>query len=280
MKMHLLVAVTVLAGVTMLAGTASASSNPTPYDVGAKITGVGPDGGVLVNVHYTTFNGTHVSEWGYAGEYEWKTTYNNTGNYDAVPPKGGTFSTFCFDVQGNIYLGHTYDFYLYEGKDQIVAHHDTKRTPPGGALTGDQYDLLLKLFGLYWQHPGEWASNTEAAAFGSAVWEIVWEYGDNSSHPAVLPYSVSTGLFRVTGSAAVVAAANDMLTGVMSSSAVPVGELYALINPCGGQDQMIAFGVGTRQDTVPEPLTMVSVVLGIGGVGAYVRRRMKAQAAA
>jgi hypothetical protein len=62
-----------------------------------------------------------------------------------------------------------------------------------------------------------------------------------------------------------------MLDDVLASDVVPYGELYALVNKDAGQDQMIAFGVGSNN--VPEPLTLLAIGSAGMGLAGYVRRR-------
>ena len=246
-----------------LAGTASATST-----LSAKFTGIGPNGGAGVSVYYTPDSGSAVTANTTAGEYLWQVISAFTDEGDSLPSVDSTFPTFCIDVEGRIQLNHTYSWNVLSGKDEIVGFAPS-RMPPGGAIQGGQYDRLLKLYALFYNKgDGSW-TNTEAAAFGASVWEIVWE----SPASKILPtsYDVDADLLRVYNNTAVINRAQHMLDDVLASDVVPYGELYALVNTTAGQDQMIAFGVGSNN--VPEPLTLLAIGSAGMGLAGYVRRR-------
>lgn len=239
------------------AGIASATS------VTATFTGIGPSGGVGVRVYYTPDTGSPVTENTIAGVYNW----TQVGTQNPLIPK--TFGTFCIDAEGTIYLGSTYTWNVLAGKSEIV-NDAPSRTPPGGAIQDEQYDRILKLFALYFNpDDGTW-TNTEAAAFGAAIWELVWESPDGDLPSA---YDVDDDLLRVYNNSSVTDRAQIMLDDVMTSSVVPDGMLYALINTTSGQDQMLAFGVGETPPAVPEPLTLLALSSGVIGLAGYVRKR-------
>jgi len=239
--------------------TASATS------VTAKFTSIGPHGGSGVRVYYTPDTGSPRAENTIAGMYNW----TQVGTANPLIPQ--TFGTFCMDVEGTIYLNRTYTWDVLTGRAEIVGTAPS-RTPPGGAIQDEQYDRLLKLYALYFKpDDGTW-TNTEAAAFGAAVWELVWE---SPAGAGGLPsaYDVDGDLLRVYNNGSVTDRAQAMLNDVMTSNIVADGVLYALVNTDSGQDQMLAFGVGSNPPHVPEPLTLLALGSGVIGLAGYVRRR-------
>ncbi len=69
--------------------------------------------------------------------------------------------------------------------------------------------------------------------------------------------------------------ANTWLHGLDSYVLLGQPVLTALLDPCT-QDQIMLLSVGTPSNgTVPEPVTLAGLLLSIGGLAGYVRRRMK-----
>ena len=243
----------------LLAATASATTVTATFNSSY---------GRNVSVYYTPDSGSPVNESTTAGEYIWTRTGGDDTEY---VPTTGQFSTACIDVEGTIYYGNSYTWNVLAGKDAIVGYAPT-RMPPGGAIQEVQYDRLLKLYVKFYKPTATW-SQDEAAAFGSAVWEIVWEspVGDIPTS-----YDVDAGLLAVTGNTTVTGRAQEMLDWVTTDTGTAYGTLVALVNT-PGQDQMIAFGFG-YEPPIPEPLTLLAVGSAVMGLAGYVRRRRLAQA--
>jgi len=249
MKAKRLLFVMAMAGL-LLAGTASASSITAHFD------GLGQSVGV--NVHYTDSGGGGHDEGTYAGVYVWTVT---GGDFMPIHSELGAF---CFDVASSISIGGTYSWSV----QPLGAGFAPIPTPPGGALKQQQVDDLKKLYG-YFYKPDTW-SDLEAAAFGASVWEIVWE-SPASGLPST--YDVDADLLRVTGNGVEVRA-QEMLDLVKNPiyAGTYSGQLYALYDQTA-QDQLVGFGTGRQEPPVPESLTMLSVVAGVGGLGMYLRKR-------
>ena len=151
-------------------------------------------------------------------------------------------------------------------------------TAPASSTMGDvKAGILAELADLYM---GQVTTRTEAAAFQASVWEIVNEnLPSNPVNGQSLGYSLGTGVFQMDdwndgGDAAL--QANAWLGSLTWPGADPEGS-FSLLNL---STQDFGFLVpGTNSPPVPEPVTMFSAFLAIGGLGAYVRRRTKATAA-
>jgi hypothetical protein len=104
-----------------------------------------------------------------------------------------------------------------------------------------------------------------SAAMGACVWEIV-----NETKAA---YDLSAGSFKVyQASGAWASLASGWLSNLTMPANTPTPILYALVDP-STQDFVIAIaGVGDT-NPVPEPFTMLTASLAIGGLGVYVRKR-------
>jgi len=142
--------------------------------------------------------------------------------------------------------------------------------------TSTKVNLLKGLF----QDYGGLAKSSAfyAAAMGAAVWEIVNEGG-------TVGYGLSTGDFTVTGGSGAEVVVDGYSSWTMAdvwllgnggtikalSPLVNDKQLYALVNP-DTQDFVIPIA-GVGGSTVPEPFTMLTASLAIGGLGMYVRRR-------
>jgi len=113
-------------------------------------------------------------------------------------------------------------------------------------------------------------NNATAAAFQSAIWEIIYEdQGANG-------WDLTTGNLRISD-AAVAATANLWLSQVGDASQTLEGGLIALtsnVGPTKWQD--FVYDTGSDRPPVPEPLTVATVAMSIGSLGLYVRRRTQA----
>jgi len=125
---------------------------------------------------------------------------------------------------------------------------------------------VADLQGLFARH-GLTATPTadEAAAMGAAVWEIVNETSST--------YSLSAGTFKVyQASGAWASKASGWLADLSMPANTPTPILYALVDPFT-QDFVIAIaGVGNTNHA-PEPFTMLTASLALGGLGVYIRKR-------
>ncbi|MBE3037933.1 MAG: PEP-CTERM sorting domain-containing protein, partial [Chloroflexi bacterium] len=142
----------------------------------------------------------------------------------------------------------------------------------GGSGTGQERALLMQNlwathFEPAWQMGSSWTTpqRLRAEAFAAALWEIVYETPANG-------FDVTTGRVRI-GSIDT-STANAWLRGLDPNG--PQTLLRALSNG-QYQDYVTAIpGVGGMQPIgghAPEPVTLAGLLLGIGTVARYVRRR-------
>lgn len=204
----------------------------------------------IVDVWGGGYSGTSM----YAGVYTLDKTAG-TGAGDLWD--NGLLSTFCIELQELVPLStSTYD---------VVRPQTVYNSVLGGTLGDEKAGYLCELwegfFDEAWTGSGPHTSeeNSDAAAFASAVWEIVYE--DLPAAP--LDWDVTTdgtpgnGGFRGVGVDA--ATANGMLHSL--SGAGPKAALGAFVNT-GAQDFIVE---------VPEPATIV--LLGLSGVMGLLRRK-------
>ena len=172
---------------------------------------------------------------------------------------GGTLHGYCIDTYQAIHGGHA-DVW------EVV---NLNVNPSGAPTLGTGTTAAAKvrdLQGLFARH-GMLTNPTadEAAAMGAAVWEIVNE--------KTATYSLSSGSFKVYEASGTWASmASDWLTTLSMPAETPTPILYALVNPVT-QDFVIAMEGPKTPPVVPEPFTMLTASLAIGGLGMYVRRR-------
>jgi hypothetical protein len=111
---------------------------------------------------------------------------------------------------------------------------------------------------------GSFASATESAAFQLAVWEI-WFDDD---------LNLSTGTFRATSSAAVLAQANIYL-GAAASGPTPAGWTFYDFTSPNAQDYLSGTHTTTLR-TTPEPGTLILLCVAVLTAWAAMRRRQTA----
>jgi len=175
---------------------------------------------------------------------------------------GGSLHGYCIDTYQFIHNGQAD---VWEVVNLNVDPSGAPTLSPTGAVkTAAQ--KVADLQGLFARH-GMLTNPTadEAAAMGAAVWEIVNE--------KTATYSLSSGSFKVYEASGTWASmASDWLTTLSMPAETPTPILYALVNPVT-QDFVIAMEGPKTPPVVPEPFTMLTASLAIGGLGMYVRRR-------
>jgi hypothetical protein len=155
---------------------------------------------------------------------------------------------FCVDIFHNITLGNL--GYVYH-----VQPITTDSATPADTLTQLQLNKISSLvnFGTALYNTGDADLSNKLAAVQGAIWEI-----ENPD-------------YDVTGSTVI----NDYISLYESEAAtiLPVGSMHGIYqNDFSHQGFAIAGGV-------PEPATWLMMIMGVGGVGAMMRRRQKIAAA-
>jgi len=173
---------------------------------------------------------------------------------------------YCIDVYQAITAGRTYRFDVVDlvdaptlGNNSLVAERRAKD--------------LERLFAKY---ADDVVGADTAAAFAAAVWEIVNETNLNTAGNPV--YDVRGGAFKVTPASGGSwdRQANRWLCDL--DTTIPDNQsAYALVN-CRVQDfawVMCVPTTGKAPPPVPEPITFLSGLLAVSGLGFYMRKRAK-----
>lgn len=157
---------------------------------------VSSDGGATTHTYYTGVNNFSVVG----------------GDPTALAP---TFQGFCIDLYQTISFGSNNMF--------TVSPLETAPLPTSGMGVA-KADLLRELWG---RHFSPSFTNTEGAAFQSAVWEIVFDSGLN----------LGTGTVQISGNAGVVATATAWL-GSLNGDHAYFAPVYALTSE-STQDMLV-----------------------------------------
>ena len=173
-----------------------------------NVTDMGTHPGVVVTY---TFNG--AKDYAEAGVYNWTRSATNPGTYAGTPTPGQTFGAFCVEIDQDLPSGPNIGYTVTDLAAQ-------------GAAKADQ---LKELWGRF--HASIGTDNTKAAAFQSAVWEIVSDTGKN----------VTSGAFRLdTASASGAAVANQAQSWLNQ------------LNGCGPKANLLEMSSPTDQDQLFE----------------------------
>ena len=282
MKVRILtIAVVLLALGFALAGPVAATT------IHAQFMSVRPAVGVTIHMRghigatpYSEDAGTQV------GTYRF---YAETSDFPEIDP-GSYYGTNCFEQQ-NVSYGGWYDYTVqtnltaapipvspYVNPDDSVAANC-------GHLSTNQVDLLKKLFArnanALWYAPDSTDIDPSGlidpvgrVAIQLAVWEIAWEHTESPGN-----LTSPSGSFWVTDiGSSYISRAEAMLgnlgpwTSTTEQNNAPT--LYAFTAD-GNQDQLWLIP-GGGGPPVPEPLTMMGMFLGLGSLGAYIRKRRMA----
>jgi len=252
-KLQLLVAVV---SVVALSSFASATTDT----MSVEFTNVSP--GMATDLS-GTFDGVHES-YGpgsvYAGVYDLANdpTHATGQGVTISNALGTTIHGFCMDVLQSA----SSNFQQY----QVIT---LDSGPVGGADTAmgtTRANEIRELFGRFYSQS---FTNTQAAAFQAAIWEIEYEAANN-------PFDVTSGSVVVAQSdPAVQTVANGWLGSLTGNSAYYDNNVHAISN---GSYQDFVFTTSTTNlgvSPVPEPLTVTAVMMALGGLGMYVRKRTK-----
>jgi len=178
-------------------------------------------------------------------------------------------STFCSDIlQSATGTWLRYDIYTPE-----AAPIGGSQNPMGPTKAAD-LRKLFKLYGDYGVGNLDWGDvgntpttaekNEQSAAFQAAVWEIIYE--------TAASYTVTADAFKITSGNASKTLADYWLTHL--GDVDPCIGLRVLVRENQQDFSIVVPGVG--RDPIPEPVTMAGLMLGIGGLSGYIRRRRRA----
>lgn len=183
---------------------------------------------------------------------------------------GGSLDTFCVQIGVHVNTDTTatttYEAITPVGySNQAGSPYDT--TGPGfdptGSLSSDELTALERLWANAY---GLIDTNIESAAFQLAIWELVY---DNAASGA---YDLTTGLFQILPSTAAaanaVALANSWLNDAINAPTWTATQSLVILHNDEYQDLL-------APTSVPEPMTMLLLGMGLAGVG-MIRRRMQA----
>jgi hypothetical protein len=174
-------------------------------------------------------------------------------------------STFCADIK-QYASGSFLRYDIFKPADAPIGGGNT---PMGDAKAADLRRLFdnYSAYGIgalpYTLGTTTYGANQTSAAFQASVWEIIYETS---------AYDVKQNVFRITSSNASRDLANYWLTHL--GDVDPCLGLRILVRDDQQDFAIVVPGVG--RDPIPEPVTMAGVMLGIGSIAGYVRRRRTA----
>ncbi len=240
--------------VALAALVLAANADAATYYVTAKYTGTNP-GKQIVIKDYSTDPRLKLTTW--AGVYNFKikagTTYTELGGV------GDVFHAMCIDIGNPVYKGRTYTWEVVDPTEG-----PTPDVYSDGKINETERLALQRLYGMHYATGT--TTHVDAAAFQAAVWEIV-----NESEGV---WDVTAGNFQASS---VNTAKANMYLATSSSYDGPLPTFVALVSD-RAQDQLVMLPTYSPPPpppppSVPEPMSMITLALGLGGVGGYLRRR-------
>jgi len=175
------------------------------------------------------------------------------------------YQSFCIDLKQ---LSST-SFQPYEVATLGTAPLDGGS--PYSPMGDDKANAIRELWGEHFTEATTSALN--AAAFQTAIWEIIYE--NSNTDQTINAWDAATGRFKIISST-VSALANEWLGAIGDESRTLDTTLMAVVNHTTAtkyQDYVISMEFGGF--VIPEPITLLSAVVGLCGLGAYVRRRVQ-----
>jgi hypothetical protein len=188
------------------------------------------------------------------------------GYYNFVNGSGlinGSFHGLCIDIGQNIYYNQTVTF--------GVAQLENAPTP-GVAMGVNRANLVRELW--YSDYTASAQSNSNAAAFEIAIWEIINESSGN-------PLNVTTGQFTVSANASTLATANAWLQALdLTGNGPRVSNLMALTNDSYQDYAVEVPGVAAEALSTPAPPGWVLALVGTAIIAcAYWYRKARVSSA-
>jgi len=174
-------------------------------------------------------------------------------------------STFCADIK-QYASGSFLRYDIYKPEDAPIGGGNT---PMGDAKAADLRKLFdnYSAYGLgalpYTLGTTTYGASQTSAAFQASVWEIIYETST---------YDVKKNAFQISSGETWTGLSNYWLTHL--GTADPCLGLRVLVN--GDQQDFAIVVPGVGRDPIPEPVTMAGLMLGIGSVVTYVRKRRMA----
>jgi len=172
--------------------------------------------------------------------------------------------TFCADIL-QYASGAWLKYYIYEPEDAPIGGANTAM---GDAKAADLRRLWYNYsaYGLgtlpYTYGGTTYVANQTSAAFQAAVWNIIYD----------TDLTVKTGTFKITSANASKTLADNWL-GSLAGTPDPCLGLRILVSENQQDFAITVPGIG--RDPIPEPVTMAGLMLGIGSIAGYVRRRRR-----
>jgi len=194
----------------------------------ARFDGVSP----RQDVEYSIDGGANYSST-QAGYFRW----TRTGGTYAGPGAAGEYITFCMELTQHIAGGETYDYLVLDPADAPL---------PSAGMGTDHADRVSELFGRFYADDFD---AMHAAAFQSAVWELVFDDG----------LRIDDGVFRIGGTGDTQTMAQTWLDAIDGTG--PRISLLAMASE-SVQDQIFM---------VPSPAT--GLLLSFGLIASAGRRR-------
>ena len=267
----------IVAGLVLLWIVGSAGA--TQVDTWARLTSTSWGLGCTVTFPVYNSSGVYtgqVTEGTVVGIYDF-TQVNSSPTANPYPRNPGLpvlFDAFCMDLKQFVYYTPTISHWSEMRQLGLDGSDDGPWPGPHGApMTLTQKTNLLKLFGLH--NSDVTLSTTNAAAFGAAVWEIVWETSGTLNPSGAL--DVTAGYLSVSVNSGAQTLANTWLGQLASYNPSSYPEIQGLLDNTP-QDQLVLIigGTGGPENPIPEPVTMAGLMMGIGGLVTYVRKRRTA----
>ena len=159
---------------------------------------------------------------------------------------------YLISYEGNDYTAYCVDIDAWAGTTEVV------ELGVDSLNNGDQVAYL------YETYAGGVSTGTGAGALAVSIWEVLYE---TSSTFGVSQYD---GFFSISENPGVTSAGNSLLATVPGSY-TPLGDLVVLYSECR-QDMLIMIPGGGQ--IIPEPITVLGLLLGTGSLAGYIRRRV------